>query len=345
MMRKRLLFSALALAAALASAPAQAQLFGPSDEERAREADQDSQLQQLTGDSRQINARMQVLEDKVRSLTDSLARATGANEELNHRIELLNTRIAREQQDFAYRLCTLSAQQLGAGEDSGLNCAAAGTPSAGAAPAPAAPQSYTPGASLLPLGGGANMGSGPSGGDSDTSDSGDNTRFDPTPGRGRPSGVLGTLPAGSSYAAGAPARLAPPPDSAAPASGGSAQFNSAMNLLARAQYAEASAAFRAYADANPGDSELTPQAVYWIGDIGYVQHDYPNAARSFAEVIKKYPKSARAPDAMLKLGQSLLAMGQKSEGCTTLGALKSKFPGASESTLSAASAARRTACR
>jgi tol-pal system protein YbgF len=338
------LVSALALAAALASAPAQAQLFGPSDEERAREADQDSQLQQLSGDSQQINARMQALEDKVRSLTESLARATGANEELNHRIEMLNARIAREQQDFAYRLCTLSAQQLGAGEDSGLNCAAAGTPSAGAASPSPAPQSYTPGASLPPLGGG-NMGSGPSGdGDTQFPDSGD-TRFDPTPGRGRPPGVLGTLPAGS-YAAGAPARLAPPPDSAAPpAAGGSAQFNSAMNLLARAQYAEASAAFRAYADANPGDSELTPQAVYWIGDIGYVQHDYPGAARSFAEVIKKFPKSSRAPDAMLKLGQSLLAMGQKSEGCTTLGALKSKFPGASEKTLSAAAAARRTACR
>ena len=74
----------------------------------------------------------------------------------------------------------------------------------------------------------------------------------------------------------------------APASTAS-QFDTAMNLLAKAQYAEASAAFRAYADANPDDQDLSAQAIYWIGDIAYVQHDYPGATRAFAEQIKKYP--------------------------------------------------------
>ena len=36
------------------------------------------------------------------------------------------------------------------------------------------------------------------------------------------------------------------------------QFDSAMNLLAKAQYDEAKASFRAYADANPDDAELAP---------------------------------------------------------------------------------------
>ena len=116
-----------------------------------------------------------------------------------------------------------------------------------------------------------------------------------------------------------------------------------MNLLSKAQYAEASAAFRSYADGHPDDTNLAPQAIYWVGDIGYVQQDYPNASRSFAELIKKYPQSSRAPDAMLKLGQSLLAMGQKPEGCTALGALKTKFPDASQGTLDAATAARKSA--
>ena len=126
---------------------------------------------------------------------------------------------------------------------------------------------------------------------------------------------------------------------------GASQFDSSMNLLARAQYNEAKASFRAYADANPDDADLSAQAIYWVGDISYVQHDYPNAARAFAEQIKKYPQSARGADSMLKLGQSLLAMGQNKEGCTTLGALKSKYPKASASTLAAATTARKTACR
>ena len=124
----------------------------------------------------------------------------------------------------------------------------------------------------------------------------------------------------------------------------SSQYDTAMNLMARAQYAEASAAFRGYADANPDDTDLSPQAIYWVANMAFIHQDYAPAARTFAEVIKKYPKSPRAPDAMLKLGQSFLGMGQKSEGCTTLGLIKTKYPGASDSTLAQAVSLRKTAC-
>ena len=109
-----------------------------------------------------------------------------------------------------------------------------------------------------------------------------------------------------------------PSPSANPKTG--SQFDTALDLLAKARYDDARAAFRNFADNNPAD-ELTPQAVYWVGDIAYVQKDYASAARAFAEQIKKYPTSTRAPDSMLKLGQSLIAMGQTKEGCMTLGAL------------------------
>jgi tol-pal system protein YbgF len=122
------------------------------------------------------------------------------------------------------------------------------------------------------------------------------------------------------------------------------QFDAAMNLLAKAQYDEARAAFRTFADDNPKDT-LAPQAVYWVGDIAYVQKDYGGAAQAFAEAIKKYPTSSRGPDSMLKLGQSLLALGQIKEGCLTLGAIKSKYRNASASVLSQAASARATSCK
>ena len=81
-----------------------------------------------------------------------------------------------------------------------------------------------------------------------------------------------------------------------------------------------------------------------MGNINYVQRNYEPAQRSFAEVIKRFPKSDRAPEAMLKLAQSFLALGQKSEGCTTLGLIKSKYPAASPQTLTAAASLRKTAC-
>ncbi len=285
------------------------------DVKAARQAHEDGQDSQIN----QLSERARTLEDKVQSLTQSLSRATGANEELSHRLEQLNDKLERQEKDFAYRLCMLSAQQLGAGAgDQGLNCA-----SAGSSPAPQSNAGgFTPGAALPPIGS-------------------DNTPNAPTidaTGRprqlARPPGNLGTLPSG-------------PSGSFAPvqASGGnSRQFDVAMNLLAKAQYAEASAAFRAYADANPDDTDMTPQAIYWIGDIAYVQQNYPAAISAFAEQIKKYPSSTRSPDSMLKLGQSLLATGQTSGGCTTLGALKTRYPQASASTLAAAAGARKASC-
>ena len=48
---------------------------------------------------------------------------------------------------------------------------------------------------------------------------------------------------------------------------------------------------------------------------------------------------------MLKLGQSLIAMGQKQEGCTTLGALTAKYPQASDAILTKARDARKASCR
>jgi tol-pal system protein YbgF len=325
-MKHRLLITAAAVL--LLTLPAQAQLFGPSDEEvaaqKAHEDSQDFRIQQNAQGLEQADTQMQQMQtqfqaqlrdlgDRVRSLTDSLARATGANEELTHQIGLLNARIEQQQKDFNYRLCTISAQQLGADAGS-LNCAATGT---GAGPAPQA--QTPPGAALAPLGS-------------------DNNQQ-----RGRAPGVLGTLPSGPNP------RLTSDDGGGGGAlsSGDGRQFDSAMNLLSRGQYPEAGAAFRAYADSHPDDDKLSPQALYWVGDIAYTQQDYAAASRTFAEAIKKYPKSPRAAESMLKLGQSLVAQGQASSGCTAFRAVTRKqYPDASPSTLDAVAAARKTAnCR
>ena len=330
-MKHRLLVSAAVILAF--TLPAQAQLFGPSDEEvaaqKAHEDGQDSAIRQNADDLQQARTQLQAqirdLSDQVRSLTDSLARATGTNEELGHQISLLNAKIDQQQKDFAYRLCTISAQQLGADAQS-LNCAAGGAGSAAAGPSPQA--QVAPGTRLAPLPGGA--------GNNFRSD---DFADDAAPVRGRAPGVLGTLPSsGPAPASG---------DGGAAPGGDGRQFDSAMNLLARAQYPEAAAAFRAYADNHPDDDQLSPQALYWVGNIAYMQQDYSGAARAFAEDLKKYPKSPRAGDAMLKMGQALVAQGQTTNGCTALRAVTRKqYPDASPSTIDAALAARKAAnCR
>jgi tol-pal system protein YbgF len=342
MIRLRYTISVLAVSAALAATimPASAQLFGPSDEEKAREARQDSAIADLTSQTGQLDSRINLLENKIQSLTDSLSRATGHSEQLSHQLQLQNQKIDAMQKDFAYRICTLSAQQLGVpgdGSDGGLNCAAggAGGGSGYATPTPQ-PQS---GQTLPPIGGASMPGS--------NQGASNPTIYDDTPGRGRPPGILGTLPAGgaASGGLGQPARLSNLPPAPPPPQSASSSFDQAMNLLSKAQYTQAAAAFQAYVDANPDDDDLTPKALYWVGNIHYIQHNYAPAERSFAEVLKKFPKSERAPESMLKLGQAFIAGGQKSNGCTTLGLIKSKYPKAPDTVLATATSLRRDSCR
>ena len=274
-----------------------AALFGESDEERAarlqREQAQDSSIL--------------MLRQRVGDLEETLRRLTGQVEELDHRVSEFTDKLNRARKEFDYKICALSAQQLGAGaaqgEENALPC---GSTAQGAA--------SSPGMGAPPATGGA-------------------VHLAPPP------GVLGTLPRTEAL------QQSPPPSDQTASVDTRPQFEAALTMLAKAQYDEARAAFRGFADTYP-NSELAPQAVYWVGDIAFVQRDYPTAARAFAEELKKYPDNPRAADSMLKLGQSLLALNQKKEGCRALATLPSQYPAASKSIADQAFAARKTAgCR
>ena len=56
----------------------------------------------------------------------------------------------------------------------------------------------------------------------------------------------------------------------------------------------------------------------WLGETYYVRQNFVQAADNFIGVVTGYPDSPKKPHSMLKLGMSLLAMGQKQEGCATL---------------------------
>ena len=272
------------------------------------ESDEDKAARQHEMDQ---DAAIKDLSQRVHDLEQSLSRATGDTESLAHQVQVLNDKLERQKKDFEYRLCTMAGQQLGAGQgdDQGSALPCPGGSGAGASMTYSAPPQQ-PQANAAPP---SNV-----------------VHLSPPP------GVLGTLPAGRTANAPPPAPMANSP--ARP------QFDAALNLLAKARYDDARAAFRAFADSNP-DDELTPQAVYWIGDIAYVQKDYAGAAHAFVEQLKKYPSSTRAPDSMLKLGQSLIQLGQTKEGCVTLGAIASKDPNASKSIVAQATTERKTSCR
>jgi tol-pal system protein YbgF len=107
------------------------------------------------------------------------------------------------------------------------------------------------------------------------------------------------------------------------------QYQNAFSLLRATKYNEAEKALKSFIAQYP-DHPLTGNANYWLGETYYVRADYNNAALTFAEGYKKYPKSGKAPDNLLKLGMSLAALGERDDACKALTELDSRYPNAND---------------
>ncbi|MBP2687459.1 MAG: lipoprotein [Deltaproteobacteria bacterium] len=60
------------------------------------------------------------------------------------------------------------------------------------------------------------------------------------------------------------------------------------------------------------DHKLIPNALYWKGEAFYAEKDYENAILTFQDVVDKYPRGEKAPDAMYtKNARILLDLVQK----------------------------------
>ena len=114
-----------------------------------------------------------------------------------------------------------------------------------------------------------------------------------------------------------------------------AAYNDAYNLLKQLKYEQAEVALQNFLQKYP-DHELAGNAQYWLGETYYVRGLYEQAAVAFATGFKKYKKSTKGADNLLKLGLSMQQLGKEKEACTAFKNLKKEFPKASDLLLSRA---------
>ena len=84
-------------------------------------------------------------------------------------------------------------------------------------------------------------------------------------------------------------------------------YKKARNLLVEEQYAAAAAHFSTFINDHP-EHGLADNAVYWLGECHYSEGSFQQAVFVFKSLVKKYPKSEKVPDALLKTGYSYLAI-------------------------------------
>lgn len=106
------------------------------------------------------------------------------------------------------------------------------------------------------------------------------------------------------------------------------EYDMAYGYVLHKDYSLAEQAFRDFLKKYPNE-HLVPDAQYWMGESLFQQQRYRDAAESFLAVSTKFEHVGKAPDSLLRLGQSLAAMNQKEAACATLAEVGRKYPRAS----------------
>ena len=261
---------------------------------------------------------------RIDRLENELRQANGRIEELENQQRRLEDQLKRFQQDVEFRLG-------GAGP----------VPAPGPATAPPVVAAAPPVAAAVPPVAAADISS-----PLKTARKGD--AFDPTvnPGAVGAPRPLGTTPPSAPLAqpispTGAPLDLSgrpisrprprpcrPAPSSptrgrrSSPAAASASPTARASNLtrrsrpIATANTPQAEEQLKAFLAAN-GSHRLAPDAIFYLGET-YFQRSRPReAAEQYLKLSTDFAKSARAPEGMLRLGQSLAALGSNDQACAT----------------------------
>ena len=110
------------------------------------------------------------------------------------------------------------------------------------------------------------------------------------------------------------------------------QYEFATSFLKVGDYNTAERAFREFVLTNP-DHILAGNAQYWYAETFRIRQLYTDAASAYLEGYQKYPKSEKAPINLLKLGVSLVQIGEKDQGCIMITGVIKQYPEATQSVL------------
>ena len=110
------------------------------------------------------------------------------------------------------------------------------------------------------------------------------------------------------------------------------QYEFATSFLKVGDYSTAERAFREFVLSNT-DHELAGSAQYWYAETFRIRQLYTDAASAYLEGYQKYPKGKKAPINLLKLGVSMVQIGEKDQGCKMINGVEMQYPNANQSVI------------
>ena len=110
------------------------------------------------------------------------------------------------------------------------------------------------------------------------------------------------------------------------------QYEFATSFLKVGDYTTAERAFREFVLLHP-NHELAGNAQYWYAETFRIRQLYTDAASAYLEGYQKYPKGEKAPINLLKLGVSMVQIGEKDQGCKMINGVEKQYPKANQSVI------------
>ena len=110
------------------------------------------------------------------------------------------------------------------------------------------------------------------------------------------------------------------------------QYNFSINLLTSGDYEGAEGALKEFIKISK-DDDLLSNSFFWLAETYYVRENYKDAAKNYLSLYQNHSNSPKAPNSLLKLGISLVKMGQLEQGCASLAKLKISYPETEQSIL------------
>lgn len=106
-------------------------------------------------------------------------------------------------------------------------------------------------------------------------------------------------------------------------------YDAAYQLFKEKKYKESRERFEAFMKDYP-KTDLSDNAMFWIGESYYSEKDFESAILSFETLLKKYPESDKAASGMLKQGLAFVEIGDAKTGKIIFNKLLEKYPHAKE---------------
>ena len=110
------------------------------------------------------------------------------------------------------------------------------------------------------------------------------------------------------------------------------QYEFATSFLKVGDYSTAEKAFREFVLSN-SDHDLAGSAQYWYAETFRIRQLYTDAASAYLEGYQKYPKGKKGSINLLKLGVSMVQIGEKEQGCKMINGVEIQYPNANQSVI------------